>query len=147
MKGYWSLFFSILIFFHASVYLGLVAQKSKKPLCLDFSECVQKAEKTDIHRRKIQFYTEAEGIWKETNSEQLLYKVLWQMANSIVKEALGDTGYKGETILKVTHTEVYKKEQFSKANSLLNRVTKRREFFSDSEWEEILKLQGSIPSE
>ncbi len=147
MKSLWFLVFPILIFCQGLIFLELLAQEKKKPLCSTFSDCLEKAEKTDIHRRKVQFFTEAEAVWKKSDSEPILYKVLWQMANSIVKEALGDTGYKGETILKVTHTEAYKKEQFSKANSILNRVTKKREFFTEEEWNEIVKLQGLIPSE
>lgn len=138
----------IKVFFLLAIlpFFPFEAKDSKKKLCRDFSDCLAKAETTDVHRRKIQFFTEAESLWESKDTEEKLYSMLFLKANSIVKEALGDSGYKGETVLKVTHTANYKKEQFEKANSILIQLESKRTLFSESEWKEIQELTRIVHS-
>jgi len=109
----------------ASLCIGfcVFAQEGNvKKICSSFSDCSSKAEKTDIHRKKIQLYDEAIANFKPADGEQKRISVLLKRANSIIKEANGDTGYKGEIALKVTHKPEYKKQQFAKAKEDLSSI-------------------------
>ncbi|GBF51913.1 hypothetical protein LPTSP4_34510 [Leptospira ryugenii] len=80
------------------------------------------AEKTDIHRKKISFYNKAIALFEAKDGVKNKARVHLKRANSLIREAKGDTGYKGEIALKVTHKPEYKKGQFDKAKADLNVV-------------------------
>lgn len=111
----------------------LVAESNVSKLCNSFSDCTAKALKTDIYRKKISFYEEALRIFKKSDGELSRSKVLLLKANATVREALGDTGYKGEIALKVTHKPEYKSAQLKKATADLNEAEKQYEGFNTSE--------------
>jgi hypothetical protein len=115
-------------------------------VCKTFSECVMKSEKTDIHRKKITFYEEALKIYQPINGNLAKTKVFLLKANSIVREASGDTGYKGEIALKVTHKPEYKKLQFEKARADLKEVEVNLAKLSPTEqslYDELIKILES----
>ncbi|MDF3820312.1 hypothetical protein P3G55_10395 [Leptospira sp. 96542] len=102
-------------------------------ICLGFQDCIDKASKTSIHRKKINFYTEAIDRYANFKSEGRLAKVYLLRAKSIITEASGDTGYRGEIDLKVTHKPEYVKNQLVKAKLDLKFCEKYLSDFSKEE--------------
>ncbi|TGN14723.1 hypothetical protein EHS11_00755 [Leptospira ilyithenensis] len=129
--------------------LSLFAQDGNaKKLCSSFTDCSSKAEKTDIHRKKIQLYSEAITNFKSSDGEKNKISILLKRANSIIKEASGDTGYKGEIALKVTHKPEYKKQQFDKAREDLNLIEANLNLLNTNEQTlyESLKSEINFPN-
>ncbi|MDZ4726363.1 MAG: hypothetical protein SH817_09400 [Leptospira sp.] len=138
------LLFSLLI----NISLGLVAKDpAPKKLCKSFNECITLAEKTDIHRKKISLYDEALVLVSDKDGISKKTKVNLLRANSLIREANGDTGYKGDLALKVTHKPEYKKAQYTKANTDLLIVQDHKAELSASELKLFEELQGMIESE
>ena len=136
--------------FIASLCFGisLFAQNGNaKQLCSSFKDCISKAEKTDIHRKKIQLYDEAIVNFKSSDGEKNRISILLKRANSIIKEANGDTGYKGEIALKVTHKPEYKKQQFDKASEDLNSIEPNLSLLNTSEQTLYESLKSEINSQ
>ncbi len=133
----------ISLFFFASEFV--VAEKTvPSKLCNTFAECMAKSEKTDIYRKKISLYDEALVHYKKTDSEILRARALLNRANATIREALGDTGYKGEIPLKVTHKPEYKTNQFKKATADLDAVKANLNEFSSNERELYEELRNLL---
>lgn len=101
---------------------GMNWRDAKIRSCKTFAECVTRADGTDLHRRKVQFYDAAIALWKSSDTQEARARVLYLRAVSLIREAKGDTGFKGDssTILKVTHTDEYKDKAFADAKEDLD---------------------------
>lgn len=131
--------------------IGLRNLTAKEPeikkICSIFSECVAKGEKTDIHRKKMTFFEEALNLYKVSDGEKVKWKVLLKRANSIILEAGGDTGYKGEIPLKVSHKPEYKKSQNEKAKVDLMLLEENRELLSPEDQKLLDELKTILNSD
>jgi len=116
-------------------------------LCNSFSDCSLKANKTDIYRKKISLYEEALKLFKKSDGEVAKIKVHLFKANAIIREAQGDTGYKGEIPVKVSHKPEYKDAQFQKAEFELKEVEKKLTQLQGSEQELYEELSRILQSE
>jgi hypothetical protein len=118
MNSYSKVLWSLLIF------SALFAKTMEaKEICSNIKDCLEKSEKTNIHRKKIRYYDEAINGQKSAKKNDLIVIVYLLRANSVIREAQGDTGYKGEIALKVTHKPEYIKSQYQKAKLDLIKVT------------------------
>ncbi|TGL61827.1 hypothetical protein EHQ58_04225 [Leptospira ognonensis] len=131
----------IILAFHS-----LSSEGTLSKLCNSFSDCTAKALKTDIYRKKISFYEEALRIFKKSDGDLARSKVLLLKANATVREALGDTGYKGEIALKVTHKPEYKSAQLKKATADLDEAEKQLEELGEGERTLFAELREMIKS-
>ncbi len=123
--------------------LGVRAGDAKK-LCVTFSDCVAKAEKTDIYRKKISLFEQALTLHKVEDGDLAKIKILLKKADALVREANGDTGYKGEIALKVTHKPEYKEAQYVKARRDLKEIENKVSALSAAEQALYTELSTSL---
>jgi len=71
----------LVIFLSASLHL----LATEKKLCTSFSDCKRRADATSIHRRKIQFFDEAELLRTSKDSDQSFYSMLLDKADSLLR--------------------------------------------------------------
>jgi hypothetical protein len=84
--------------------------------CDSFKTCYTKSISTDIYRNKIRYLDGALKFWKTTDGDGNLVKALLERANFLIKEAGGETGYKGGDMnLKVSHNKEYKETAYLSA--------------------------------
>ncbi|MCU0823681.1 MAG: hypothetical protein MUF77_03465 [Leptospira sp.] len=101
---------------------------------------------TSIHRKKINFLTDAIENYSKKLTENERADLYLERARSIVIEASGDTGYRGEIQLKVTHKPEYKNSQMQKAKADLDLVNGLNQNLSEDtkiKYREIYQLYES----
>ncbi|PJE02257.1 MAG: hypothetical protein CK427_08230 [Leptospira sp.] len=102
--------------------------------CNSFKTCYDKSQTTDIYRNKIRYLDGALHFWRSTDGEGLMAKALVERASYIVKEAGGETGYKGSDMnLKVTHKKEYKETSYSAAITDLTEAIKYKSSLNKDE--------------
>ncbi|MCZ8343713.1 MAG: hypothetical protein O9301_11815 [Leptospira sp.] len=134
--------FIVLLFNHSFVY----ANEAKTKFCTSLKDCRDKYLGTSIHRKKINFLTDAIENYSSKLNENEKAELYLERARSIVLEASGDTGYRGEIQLKVTHKPEYKNSQMQKAKSDLDLVIGLNQNLSESnkaKYREIYQLYES----
>ncbi len=90
------------------------------------------------------FFDEAILQHRSADKESSKIETLLKRANSIIKEANGDSGYRGDVILKVTHKPEYKKAQFAKAKDDLEQIDLKKNLLSEESLKLFLELKSEI---
>lgn len=130
------------LFFVFQIY----SQDQKAKYCSSLKDCVKKSEATTIHRKKINFYTDALENFTSKVSDNDRAILLLSRAKSIILEANGDSGYRGEIDLKVTHKPEYKKAQLDKAKLDLDQVEKVLDKINENLRKEYSDLRSKLES-
>lgn len=109
--------FIFILFLVPWIYCTAAERKITIPKnCDSFNSCYKKSQSTDIYRNKIRYLDGALEYWRTTDGEDVMVKALLERATYLVKEAGGDTGYKGSDMnLKVSHKKEYKETSYSAA--------------------------------
>lgn len=92
--------------------------------CNSFKTCYERSTKTDVYRNKIRYLDGALHYWKSRDGKNVRAGALVERAEYRIREAGGDTGYKGSEIVKVTHKKDYKESAYKSAISDLNEALK-----------------------
>jgi hypothetical protein len=122
------------------------ANEPKSKFCNSLKDCREKFLGTSIHRKKINFLTDAIENYSKKLTENERADLYLERARSIVIEASGDTGYRGEIQLKVTHKPEYKNSQMQKAKADLDLVNGLNQNLSEDtkiKYREIYQLYES----
>ncbi|TGL41572.1 hypothetical protein [Leptospira perdikensis] len=121
--------------------LSLQAEPKTKNICLSLSDCESKADATEIHRKKITLLSLGITEYSKDSPIPKLIPLYLKRAKSIILEANGDTGYKGEVILKVSHKPEYKQSQLIKAEEDLGFLNLNKIHLSKEQSSELVELQ------
>ncbi|MBM9590712.1 hypothetical protein JWG41_09675 [Leptospira sp. 201903075] len=121
--------------------LSLLAEPKTKSVCLSLSDCESKADATSIHRKKITLLSFGIDEYSKDTAVPKLIPLYLKRAKATILEANGDTGYKGEVILKVTHKPEYKQSQLLKAEEDLHFLESNKADLSKEQSSELLELQ------
>ncbi|TGL88303.1 hypothetical protein EHQ68_10805 [Leptospira congkakensis] len=121
--------------------VSLFSESNLKALCENLDDCEKKADLTEIHRKKITLLTFGITEYGKGASIQSLCPLLLKRIKSIILEANGDTGYKGEIILKVNHKAEYKQSQLLKAEEDIQFLDANQSSISKDNYSELLKLK------
>ncbi|MCW7492722.1 hypothetical protein ND861_08690 [Leptospira sp. 2 VSF19] len=119
----------------------LLADSSSKPVCLSLSDCETKADATTIHRKKITLLNFALSEYAKNAPIEKLLPLYLKRVRSIILEANGDTGYKGEIVLKVSHKPEYKQSQRLKAEDDLKFLESNQNYLTSAQTSELAELQ------
>jgi hypothetical protein len=104
--------------------------------CSSFQSCYDLSTKTDILRNKIRYLDGAIHFWKTKDTKQVRARAFNERAQYLVREALGETGYKGSEInLKVNHNKAYKETSYESAISDLTEALTDPSLLGDQEKE------------
>lgn len=100
--------------------------------CNTFDSCYAKSGQTDVYRNKIRYIDGAIHYWSEKDGESRLYTALVEKADYTIREAGGDTGYKGTEInLRVNHKKEYRKIAYQSAIQDLSEALKNSKYLGD----------------
>ncbi|WP_244310326.1 hypothetical protein [Leptospira noumeaensis] len=110
-------------------------------ICASLEDCEKKADATEIHRKKITLLTFGITEYGKDVPVQNLLPVYLKRVKSTILEANGETGYKGDVILKVTHKPEYKQSQLHKAEEDIQFIDTNQSFLSKENYSELLKLK------
>lgn len=120
----------------------LLAGSDSKPVCLSLSDCETKADATTIHRKKISLLTFGLTEYAKDTPVEKLIPIYLKRVRSIILEANGDTGYKGEIVLKVSHKPEYKQSQMLKAEEDLKFLESNQSLLSKEQSSELTELKS-----
>ncbi|EOQ95090.1 hypothetical protein LEP1GSC195_0694 [Leptospira wolbachii serovar Codice str. CDC] len=134
------LFLSLLILLE----FPLLADSKPKAICQSLSDCETKADATSIHRKKITLLSFGLTEYSKDAPVQKLIPSYLKRARSIILEANGDTGYKGEVVLKVSHKPEYKQSQLIKAEEDLRFLESNQSHLSKEQSSELGELQNLV---
>lgn len=131
----------LLILFVLFFGISLFAESKQKSICISLEDCEKKADSTEIHRKKITFLTF--GISEFASGAPIRDQIplYLKRLKSTILEANGETGYKGEIILKVTHKPEYKITQLNKALEDVRFLESNQKSLSKEESYELEKLK------
>lgn len=124
--------------------LPLLADPKLNVICFSLADCEFKAEATTIHRKKITLLSFGLSEYAKDASAQELIPIYLKRAKSIILEANGDTGYKGEVILKVNHKPEYKQSQLLKAEDDLHFLEANKMNLSKEQSSQLVELQSLL---
>ncbi|PJZ44185.1 hypothetical protein [Leptospira brenneri] len=119
----------------------LLSESKPKTLCNSLEDCGKKAELTEIHRKKISLLTFGINEYSQGVLIQNLLPMYLKRAKSIILEANGETGYKGEITLKVSHKPEYKQTQLKKAEEDIQFLNSNQNLLSKEDHLELLNLK------
>ncbi|MCG6142355.1 hypothetical protein [Leptospira mtsangambouensis] len=131
----------LLIFFVFIFGISLFAETKQKSICISLEDCEKKADSTEIHRKKITFLTFGISEFASVASTRDQIPLYLKRLKSTILEANGETGYKGEIILKVTHKPEYKITQLNKAEEDLRYLESNQKSLTKEESDELEKLK------
>ncbi|WP_039927583.1 hypothetical protein [Leptospira vanthielii] len=134
------------LLFALLILLGppLLAESKPKTICQSLSDCETKADATTIHRKKITLLSFGLTEYSKDFPVQKLIPFYLKRVRSIILEANGDTGYKGEVILKVSHKPEYKHSQLIKAEDDLRFLESNHSYLSKEQSLELGELQSLL---
>ncbi|MCW7470899.1 hypothetical protein [Leptospira kanakyensis] len=121
--------------------IPLFSDSKPKVICASLEDCEKKADSTEIHRKKITLLTFGITEYGKDVPIQNLLPVYLKRVKSTILEANGDTGYKGEVVLKVTHKPEYKQSQLLKAEEDIQFLDTNQSSLSKENYSELLKLK------
>jgi hypothetical protein len=135
----------IFVFTLSWTYCYAQARKVNLPTnCNSFKTCYDRSTKTDIYRNKIRLLDGAIHFWKPEDTKQAKSRAYYERAKYLVREASGETGYKGKDVnLKVNHNKAYKETSISAAIEDLQEAMKDPKSLGDFEEEVIALLEES----
>ncbi|MBM9547502.1 hypothetical protein JWG40_10785 [Leptospira sp. 201903074] len=122
----------------------LFAESTSKLICESISDCQKKSDETQIHRKKISFLSFAITEYSQGASFKNLVPLYMNRARATILEANGDTGYKGDVVLKVSHKPEYKQTQLTKAEEDLRFLELNQSSLSKNELAELLELKALL---
>ncbi|EMJ87589.1 hypothetical protein [Leptospira meyeri] len=131
----------LLILFILFFWVSIFAETKQKSICLSLVDCEKQADSTEIHRKKIIFLTFGISEYASTASSRDLVPLYLKRLKSTILEANGETGYKGEIVLKVTHKPEYKIAQLNKAEDDVRFLESNQKSLSKEEFDELEKLK------
>lgn len=119
----------------------LAAEIKPKSTCNSLTDCEEKAGSTEIHRKKISLLSFGISEYASSATIRDLIPLYLKRVKSIILEANGETGYKGEIVLKVTHKPEYKMTQLKKAEEDISFLEANQNYLSKEESKELENLK------
>lgn len=131
------------LLFISWTYCNAQGRKINLPTnCNSFKSCYTLSTETDILRNKIRYLDGAIHSWKAKDTKQVRARAFFERAQYLIREAKGETGYKGTEInLKVSHTKAYKETSFKSAISDLTQALTEPNSLGDQEKEAVGLLE------
>jgi len=84
--------------------------------CNSFDSCLEKSKESDVLRNKIRYLDGCIHYWNKADGDEKKIAAIIERAEYIIREAGGDTGYKGDdVVLKVNHKKEYRETSYNSA--------------------------------